>query len=306
MSVKAEAKPLSGPLPGGGAKGVSVVVEPLLAGEVFSPQAAFESTGGRLANLRALGLGTPRSKWWRAPVPAFLITHPVAGPLLVDTGFHPSVAAKPSANLGRIVTRVLRPRLEPGADLSSQLRDRGLDPRKIGLVVMTHLHVDHASGISEFPNATIVLSESEWIAGTTDTRPILRGYRPSHYDYLFDYRTIDFDRGEGIEVDSYATFGRSFDLFGDGSLRLVYTPGHSAGHCAVIARLRERDFVIAGDAIYTQAQLEGGNPPPRPLDMHNWRRSLRDLQNFHRTYPQAAIVPGHDPGAWAALEKRYE
>jgi N-acyl homoserine lactone hydrolase len=168
---------------------------------------------------------------------------------------------------------------------------------------MTHLHFDHSSGIAEYPNATFVLSSAEWEAATTDPRPILRGYRPAHYDYLFDYRTVDFD---GPGISSYASFGRTFDLFGDGSVRMAFTPGHSAGHCSLITRLHDRDLVIAGDAIFTQAQLDGGDPPPRPLDMHNWRRSLRELQQFHRTYPQAEIIPGHDPERWKSIAKSYE
>ena len=93
-----------------------------------------------------------------------------------------------------------------------------------------------------------MVSDTEWEAATVGARPTLNGYRRAHFDYAFDYRTVDFDRGG---IDSYATFGRNFDLFGDGSIRLAYTPGHSAGHMSVIARLKERDFVIGGDATYT-------------------------------------------------------
>lgn len=301
--LKAEARILTRPLEGGGPAGATVTVEPLLGGEFQAPRQFFESRGGRLAMPRAIGLGTPRSKYWWAPVPAFLLTHPTAGPLLVDTAFHGSVATRPAANLGRVLAGASRARIEPGADVPSQLRERGIDARRLGLVLLTHLHFDHASGISEYPGATFVVSEPEWDAATTDDRPLLRGYRPAHYDYLFDYRTIDFDRSG---ISSYASFGRTFDLFGDGSVRIAYTPGHSAGHCSVIARLHDRDFVIAGDAIYTHAQLEGGDPPPRPVDEHNWRRSLRELQQFAGTYPRAVIVPGHDPGHWSKLEQRYE
>ena len=74
----------------------------------------------------------------------------------------------------------------------------------------------------------------------------------------------------------------------------------------MICRLRDRDLVIAGDAIYTIAQLDDAPEPPRPVDRHNWRRSLRELQQFSRTYPQAVIVPGHDPTHWETLEARYE
>jgi N-acyl homoserine lactone hydrolase len=299
----AEAKPLEESLPGGGAAGTTVKVEPLLGGSALAPPQFLEGTGGRLEKLRMLGIGTPKSRWWLIPVPVYLITHPTAGPILVDTGFHASVAAKPAANLGKLVARFARPRLEPGRDIPAQLRERGLEAADMKTVILTHLHYDHASGIAEYPNATFVLSKAEWEAATTDPRPLLRGYRPAHYDYLFDYRTVDFD-GPGIA--SYASFGRSFDLFGDGSVRLTYTPGHTAGHCSLVARLRDRDLVIAADAIYTQTQLEGGPEPPLLIDMHRWRRSLRELQQFARTYPQAEIIPGHDPERWKTVAKSYE
>ena len=108
------------------------------------------------------------------------------------------------------------------------------------------------------------------------------------------------------DISSYSTFGRTFDLFGDGAVRLAFTPGHSAGHQCVIAHLRDRDFVIAGDAIYTHGQLDDAPEPPRPLDRHTWRRSRQELALFHRSYPQAVIVPGHDPEHWRTLDTKYE
>ena len=303
VKVKAHQHPLDAPLPGA-EPGATVVVEAFEVGRLSGPPQFFERIGGaRTAPLRMLGLGTPRSKWWTVPCPAFLVTHPRAGRFIVDTGLHPSVTAKPAANMGRVVAWFGRPELEPGEDLPAQLRDRGIDPKSISTVVMTHLHFDHASGMSEFAGAAFVLSQREWEAATGGSRPFMHGYRPEQYDYAFDYRTIDYD---GSGVDSYATFGRTFDLFGDGSVRLAYTPGHSAGHQAVICRLRDRDLVIAGDAIYTLAQLDDGSPPPRPEDPHTWRRSLQELKLFRKQYPQAVIIPGHDPRTWPQLKGSYE
>jgi glyoxylase-like metal-dependent hydrolase (beta-lactamase superfamily II) len=302
MSVKAQSRPLSEPLPGAGEGGATVAVEPLLGGELQVPRQFFESDGGRLATLRALGLGTPRRRWWWAPIPAYLILHPSAGPVLVDTALHASVATKPAANLGRAVATLAKFRM-PSGDLPTQLRARGIDPKSIRTVVLTHLHLDHASGIAEFPDATFVLSEREWERATTVSRPLRHGYRRQHFDYLFDYRTIDFD---GPRIDSYASFGRTFDLFGDGSIRLAFTPGHSLGHLSVIARLAEHDFVIAGDAVWTLDQLAGKNVPPRPEDMHQWLRSRRELQRYGERFPAATIAPGHDPAAWEQLGDRYQ
>jgi N-acyl homoserine lactone hydrolase len=302
MNVHAEPKHLSRAL-AGGKQGATVTVEPMVAGSVEWPPGFFERPGGRLEPLRVYGIGVPRTKWSRVPCPAFLIRHPSAGPILVDTGLHPSIASKPAANMGRVFTRMSRPKLQPGEDVPARLRAKGLDAKGIRTVIMTHLHYDHSSAISEFPNAVFVVSEPEWVAATTDSRPALRGYRPEHFDYVFDWRIVNFNRGE---ISSYGSFARTFDLFGDGSVRLAFAPGHSEGHMVVIARLSQRDFVIASDTVYTMRQLEGGAPPARVSDEHTWKRSVQELQLFRREYPDAVIVPSHDVGVVESLDERYD
>lgn len=302
MKFHAAPKPLHEPL-AGGTEGATVAVEPIVAGHVSWPAGFMESPGGRFVGLRLNLSMLLRRNHATVPCPAFLIRHPSAGLVLVDTGLHPSIAADPAENFGRLASRFVVPSLEPGKDLPAQLRSRGVDPGQIAVVVMTHLHLDHASGISEFPNSTFVISDVEWVSATEEGRHLTRGYRPAHYDFVFDYRTIDYDRGG---IDSYASFGRTFDLFGDGSVRIAFTPGHSAGHQSVIARLRERDLVIAGDVVYTRRQLDGGPPQPRPVDEHNWRRSLRELQRFAREYPDAVICPGHDVAFYEGVAERFE
>lgn len=303
MKVRIEPKPLHESL-ADGTPGATVTVEPIVAGTVTWPRTMMERPGGRfetLKLLRALLSGEPAAT---VPVPAFLVRHPSAGAILVDTGLHPSIATDGKENFGGLATRFGKPALEAGKDVPAQLRDRDLDPGEIPIVVMTHMHIDHTSAISEFPNSTFVVSETEWVAAATGPRPLLNGYRRPHYDYAFDYRTVDFNRSG---IDSYATFGRTFDLFGDGSIRLAFTPGHSAGHMSVILHLAERDFVIGGDATYMQAQLDGDAPlAPRPFDAHNYRRSLQELKLFRREFPDAIVTPGHDPEFYAGLNARYE
>jgi N-acyl homoserine lactone hydrolase len=246
-------------------------------------------------------VGSKPEDWESRPVPAYLARHPSAGNILIDAGLHPSVARDPRDNLGRFSGRHYK--VEGGEDVVSQLRKRGLEASDIDVVVLTHLHEDHASAIEVFPEAQFVLSATEWEEATTGRLPLLRGYHPSHYDFAFEYATVDFD---GDSVESYGPFGRTFDLFGDGSVRLAYTPGHSAGHTSVILRLPRRDFVVVGDAAYDWKQFNGEAEPTMMADEHNWKRSLRELQAYRRTYPYALMVPGHDPEFWAKLEPRYE
>lgn len=295
--MRAEATPLTGPLPGG-AEGTSVVIEPLEAGRSHLGGNYFEyERRGPFGRLLAIARVSDRS----VPVPAYLIRHPRAGAILVDTGLHASVASDPGQNMGRLLGRYYR--LEQGRDVPAQLRERGLDEGEIAVVIMTHLHADRASAISEFPESTFVFSADEWRHASTVSRPWREGYHHAHYDHAFDYRTVDFDADS---IDSYGSFGRSLDLFADGSVRLVYTPGHSPGHVSVVCRLPRRDFVIAGDAVHTWRQLSGGPEPAQMADEHNWRRSLGELQAFHRSYPHAVIAPGHDQEFWERLEDRYD
>ncbi|HZO07328.1 MAG TPA: N-acyl homoserine lactonase family protein [Solirubrobacterales bacterium] len=303
MKVSVEPHPLHEPL-AGGTPGATVAVEPMVAGTVDFPMKTMVSPGGRFLTLKLLRALLFKSEPNVVPVPAFLIRHPSAGAILVDTGLHPSIVSDGKENFGGMSNRFGKPALKPGEDVPAQLRDRGLDPNEIPIVVMTHLHIDHTSAISEFPNSTFVVSEPEWVEATTGSGGSLKGYRRQHIDFAFEYRTVSFDRAN---IDSYASFGRTFDLFGDGSVRLAFTPGHSAGHMSVICRLAKRDFVIGGDAMYMLDQLLGKAAlPPRPEDAHNYRRSLQELKLFHSQFPDAVITPGHDPEFYPRLQPRYE
>jgi N-acyl homoserine lactone hydrolase len=303
MAVHVQPRHLDQPLPGG-TRGARVAVEPLIAGHVDFPRAAMVDQGGSFKTLRLARAITSSKAAESVPVPAFLIHHPSAGPILVDTGLHPSIASGGKENFGGLSNRFGRPSLEPGEDVPSQLRAKGIEARQVATVVMTHLHLDHSSAISEFPDSTIVVSAAEWQDAAHGSKPTLNGYRRAHFDLAFEYRTVDFD---GEEIGSYATFGRTFDLFGDGSVRLAFTPGHSAGHCSVICRLAGADFVIGGDAVYMAGQLEGTEPlPPRPYDAHMLRRSLQELRLFHAQFPAATITPGHDPEFYSAVAPRFE
>lgn len=300
MATAAEPQLAELPLPGG-RFGSTVRLQPLLSGLVDAPPGFLHRGVGRLAGARALGLGVPREELVKVPIVAFLIEHPRAGRVLVDTGLHPSVGVDPKQNLGRLGARLFKG-VELEQSLPDQLRARGVDPASIGVVVLTHLHLDHASAVSEFPEATFVLDGLEWEVAT-ERRAALHGYVRRQFDHAFDYRTLDFDADW---VESFATFGRAVDLFGDGSVRLVATPGHTHGHLSVIARLSEREALLTGDAVFTMRTLRDSHLPWRVEDEHLYRRSLKEIQHYVEQTPDALVVPGHDIDHWHTLEAVYE
>jgi N-acyl homoserine lactone hydrolase len=300
MATAAEPRPAQLPLPGG-REGATVRLHPLLCGRALAPRAALLRESGRLAWRRALGLGVGKDDWLPFPVQAFLLEHPGAGPMLIDTGLHPSVSVKPTESFGRVTLMAFRDlEMEPGQAASAQLRERGIDPSAVGVVVMTHLHVDHASGIGEFPEATFVVSKAEWEAATTQGR--LHGYVPRQFDHAFDYRLLDFD---GPDTSSFSGFARSFDLFGDGSVRAVFTPGHTLGHMSVVVRTARGEVLVAGDAMGLRRNLDDTHLPYRVEDEHLYRRSLREIRQYLKETPDALVVPGQDWEAWQALAPTY-
>jgi glyoxylase-like metal-dependent hydrolase (beta-lactamase superfamily II) len=293
---------LDGPLPGG-QEGASVRVRPLLAGEMLAPPRYLDRRPGTLGALRdvASSLATPRSRWIWLPIPCFLVEHPGAGPLLVDTGFHPSVLDGVRPNLGALAPLLYRVRTTPEQQLAAQLERCGIALADVKTVVMTHLHIDHASAVSELPDATFVLDRREWAAAHT-RGATLQGYARRQFDLPRDWRTIDYD---DVRIDAYATFGRSIDLFGDGSVRLLSTPGHTHGHQSLLLRLRERSLLLVGDAAFTRRAFAGEELPLVVADTHLYRRSLGEIRRFLAQEPDTLAIPGHDAAAWAELADLY-
>jgi glyoxylase-like metal-dependent hydrolase (beta-lactamase superfamily II) len=189
----------------------------------------------------------------------------------------------------------------PDDGMPDQLRARGLDPSKVAVVVMTHLHVDHASGVSQFPGATFIVSGREWHAASEE-KGLTGGYVRRQFDHAFDWRTLDFD---GDDVSSFASFARTLDLFGDGSVRLAYTPGHTLGHMSVVLRTRAGEFLVAADAAYTMRTLRESVMPYGAHDEHEFRRSLREVQRYVEQTPSATVSVGHDLDAFRALKTVY-
>src|SRR4051794_9319712 len=233
------AKSLTGSL-SGGSPGAHVTMRPLSTGEMAAPR----------------GWGTddpkaPRENRW-SPCPIFLLEHPTAGHILIDTGLPAAAAHDPKAAFGRAAAAVIRVRVDPSQPLPARPRELDLKASDIHTVVLTHLHIDHAGSIADLPGATFVLTAPEWESANAP-RAILRGYYRRQFNYGFDFRLVDYD---AASTRSFASFGRSFDLFGDGTVRLVSTPGHTVGHQSVVVRLRDREALICGDAAYTRETIE--------------------------------------------------
>ncbi|MEA2391582.1 MAG: N-acyl homoserine lactone hydrolase [Solirubrobacteraceae bacterium] len=289
------------PLPGG-RPDATLTLHPLLCAEVAMPEAWVHRESGLGGALRAFGLGPGGPPPLRAPIVAFLLEHPVAGLILVDTGFHPDVMTAKSRELGAVNSRVFRGvRMRPENAVGAQLSARGIAPEDIALIVMTHLHVDHAGALRDFPGATVLVTDAEWDA-VHIRGAALSGYHGAQLDPRLEYRLVSPPTPPAAGLER---LDQAVDVFGDGSLRLLFTPGHTAGHQSLLVRLSDREALLAGDAIYTLANLREGKRPYRMVDRDAYEASVQVLAAYDRAHPDALVVPGHDMAAWSELEPEY-
>jgi glyoxylase-like metal-dependent hydrolase (beta-lactamase superfamily II) len=291
---------LRGPLPGG-SPGAHVTMRPFSTGEAGIPRGFFTRLDERffLQRMALRGLRAKFESW--TPCPIFLLEHPTAGRILVDTGVPAAAAHDQKAAMGRVATRMYALRATEDQPLPARLRALGIPRGGIDVVVMTHLHYDHAGSLNEIEDCKVIVGKKEWRSAHAG-KGLMRGYIRRQFDLAHDVRLVDFN---DPSVNSFASFGRSVDLFGDGSIILVSTPGHTSGHMSVVAKLKDRECLIAGDAIYTRHNLHSGDLPAVVPDEHNYKRSVREIRAYQQMTPSALIIPGHDAEFFASLDDLY-
>lgn len=181
------------------------------------------------------------------PVHAYLIDHPRHGLMLVDTGVNWEQAHDHDGYydhnqmVSRLLTQRDEYRMTPEQDLRVQLARLGYDAEEITTVFLTHVHDDHAGGLRHLPQATVVLDRRDWEHGTV-------------YPYSFDL-VKDNLSFPVFASGAFGAFPDSQDHFGDGSLILLPTPGHSPGHMCVLLRLDAGSVLFTGDTLYTLPHL---------------------------------------------------
>jgi glyoxylase-like metal-dependent hydrolase (beta-lactamase superfamily II) len=276
----------------GGAPGATVRVHPLRTAQMKAMPDFYSRPRGPLGTLRGFGLHIPRSRWFWVPIPAFLVEHPQAGPILVDTGLHELTATDVGAALGRAAKLAFTIDMQPDWSAPAQLRERGVDPADVRLIVMTHLHYDHAGGLSQFPQATVVVDADEWAAGTGGN--ILSGYLPHLFTPALDWKLLPADDD-------------AIDLLGDGSIVLLKTPGHTAGHRSVALALGGgRRLLLTGDAAYSRRTIDEDLTPLLTWRDDAFRGSLARVRTWIAEHPGDGVITGHDAETWPHVAAMYE
>jgi N-acyl homoserine lactone hydrolase len=205
----------------------------------------------------------------RIPVPAYVIETGEER-ILVDTGLHPAAVEDPVRHYARPEAVGLF-RFELEESVGEQI-----DVTTITMVVLTHLHFDHAGGLALLPpSVPVFVQRREWDAGHDVAAVAKNFYLP--VDYAADGWRITLLDGD-------------HDLLGDGSVRLLLTPGHTPGHQSVCVGERR---VLGGDVVHFASGLDDHRFPAFGDDFAAQAASADRLRALRDA--GAVVLPGHDP-----------
>jgi N-acyl homoserine lactone hydrolase len=187
---------------------------------------------------------------------AYLI-HRSAQWIMWDTGIEDTIAEESG---GRIIAHNIRGIV--ARTIRAQLADVGIAPADVGTVFLSHAHFDHIGNAALFRYATWHIQRREHDAMFASDYEEY-GYAPSLYQCL---------KGAKVEL----TDG-DLDVFGDGSVRIISTPGHTPGHCSLLVRLAKTGPVLlSGDVAHYRFNMEHRCVPSMNSDPEaSWRSMER-------------------------------
>ncbi|WP_427913376.1 N-acyl homoserine lactonase family protein [Ramlibacter sp. MMS24-I3-19] len=181
-----------------------------------------------------------------------------------DTGYAPG--SNPSA---------------PTVSLGEQLARLNIKPEQVKYVGISHFHADHTGQLNAVPGATLLIGDREW-AALTAAKPMQGANVPGFAHWI----------SGGGKVEPQAA---DKDVFGDGTVTILRTPGHTPGHQALLVRLKDKGPVLlSGDAAHFHENYDNDGVPGFNYDRSETLASMNRLKQIQKNL-KATMIIQHDP-----------
>jgi len=222
------------------------------------------------------------------PVSMWVIDHP-KGLVVFDTGNNNAIAdGKCKSHWVAGNCDFLKPSQKREDTIDSQLKKLGYSTDQVKAVVTSHAHLDHIGNIKMFPKAVHVIQKKE----------LYQAWWPEKFQRDGGVFVMgDFD-GPARDFN-YLELEGDYDLFGDGSVTILTTPGHTMGHQSLRIKLASgKTMVLAQDAIWMKENMEG-HPAGINYSVKDYNTSVNRLKMI-RDLENADVYFGHDQDQWKA------
>ena len=199
--------------------------------------------------------------------------------LLWDTGVPESALNDPKgwSTLPKLIVYHL------DRSLTDQLAEIGLKPRDITFVAISHTHGDHIGNMGLFPDSTVLMQQAEysWIHSADGPNDNVNQLMALARKLLGTPKNLKLINGDS-------------DVFGDGSVTLVSTPGHTPGHESLLVHLKKSGFIIlSGDVVHTEENFEKKIVPSLNTNKAESIASMEKIRQMVGTY-KAQLFINHD------------
>src|SRR5215212_5673147 len=216
------------------------------------------------------GLGDP----YEIPVPFYLITHP-RGNVLYDGGNALEVAQDARGHWEAVVDAY----------------DPVMGEDDFVVEQLQRMHVDHSGAVGHFPNADYIVQRRELEYAYTPDWFQKPAYIRKDFDKDVSWLFLDGEHDDG------------YDVFGDGTIKILFTPGHAPGHQSILVDLPgEGKMMLTADACYT---MDHYNEAALPGLIHSAADVAFSTDKVRRVVEGhgATLVTGHDPEEWPKFKK---
>jgi N-acyl homoserine lactone hydrolase len=224
----------------------------------------------------ALFFGERSAERLPIPIACYLIQTP-NGTILFDTGLSPRAVPGLMRNdpMARFTSEDL---------LVHRLDSIGLEPKDIDLVVLSHLHFDHAGGAGLFPHSELAVQKDEYA---------FAHYPPAFFESFYYRKNFDLPdyRWRLLDGDTELAPG----------VTALRTDGHTPGHQSLLVELPSTGSVIlAADCCYWQEHIDDERVPGVVWNPSAALHSIKRLKTLARL-TRARVFPGHDPAFWRTV-----
>ena len=227
------------------------------------------------------------------PVVMFIIEHP-KGLVVFDTGNNVAISdGDCKSHWKSWLCDGLQPTQTRDDVIDRQLEKVGYSVDDVKIVITSHSHLDHIGNIEMFPDAIHVIQKKE----------LYQAWWPEKFQRGGAHVIADYDDARDF---TYFELDGDYDLFGDGSVVIIATPGHTLGHQSVKVKLAETGTVLlTQDAVWVQENLEG-YPASLNYSILDYNQSIQRIKML-RDIEGAQLWLGHSMDQHEKMaEKWYE
>jgi N-acyl homoserine lactone hydrolase len=171
------------------------------------------------------------------------------------------------------------PNVAPKVSVVDQIAKLNVTPDQIKYVGISHYHADHTGQVASFPKATVLIGKADWDAISAPKPGQGVNFQP------FEAWIKGESKVEPLALDK--------DVFGDGSVIVLRTPGHTPGHSSVLVKLKSGNYILVGDAIHFRENYNTDGVPAFNYDRAQTVASIERIKKLAANM-KATVVIQHD------------